>query len=295
MTRLHKKQLAPYFFIAPQMIGYLLFIAGPLIAVFIYSFQERNLLTNINVFVGIDNYKKLFTDDPVFWKTMKNTLIFSMGQVPLNVICSLLLAMLLSKPFRGVGVFRVIIFAPVVTSAVAWAIVWKFMLQSGEAGVVNAVLGFLGMKGPNWLYEPGWAMFSVITNRVLKNVGMNVIIFLAAIMNIPEQYSESARIDGAGKIRIFFSIQIPLLMPTLLMVTIITIIGSLKVFDTIMLMTDGGPSNSTMVLVYYIYRQSFRFFHYGYASSAAVVLFLIILSMTVLQWSARKRISHYES
>lgn len=291
---LRKKNIAGYFFVAPQMIGYFTFVLGPLLAVSVYGFQERNLLLQSSRFVGFANYRKLFLEDPLFWKTLGNTLVFSMGQVPMNIVASLLIAMLLSRRFFGVGFFRTVFFAPVVTSAVAWAIVWKFLLQGGESGVVNAFLGLLGIQGPNWLFDPEWAMFSVIVNRVLKNLGMNVIIFLAAITNLPPQYFEAAKIDGADSFTIFRAIKIPLLMPSILMVTIITVIGSLKVFDTILLMTGGGPSNSTMVLVYYVYYQAFQFFRYGYASAIAFVLFVFVLALTLLQWSARKRISHYE-
>jgi multiple sugar transport system permease protein len=294
MPKIKQGHVTAYLFIAPQMIGYFLFVLGPLVAVIIYSFQERNLLTNTSNFIALENFSKLLFSDQIFRKTIVNTIIFSLGQVPLNIILSLLIAMLLSRSFRGVGFFRTLIFSPVVTSAVAWAIVWKFLLQGGETGAVNALLSVFGIEGPNWLFEEGWAMASVIGNRVIKNLGMNVIIFLAAITNLPEHYFEAAKIDGAGKIRTFFSIKIPLLMPTLLMVSILTVIGSLKVFDTIMLLTGGGPSNSTMVLVYYIYYQAFQFFQYGYASAVALVLFIFVLFMTIIQWSARKRISHYE-
>lgn len=294
MPKMKQSHVTAYLFIAPQMIGFFLFVLGPLIAVIIYSFQERNLLTNTNNFIAMGNFSKLLFSDQIFRKTIVNTIIFSLGQVPLNIILSLLIAILLSKQFHGVGFFRTLIFSPVVTSAVAWAIVWKFLLQGGETGAVNAVLGIFGIEGPNWLFEEGWAMASVIGNRVIKNLGMNVIIFLAAITNLPEHYFEAAKIDGAGSFRTFFSIKIPLLMPTLLMVSILTVIGSLKVFDTIMLLTGGGPSNSTMVLVYYIYYQAFQFFQYGYASAVALVLFVFVLFMTIIQWSARKRISHYE-
>lgn len=294
MYKLNKKHLTAYLFITPQMLGYFLFVLGPLIAVIIYSFQERNLMTNTSQFVGLENFSKLLFSDKIFRQTILNTLIFSIGQVPLNIILSLLIAMLLSKSFRGVTFFRTLIFAPVVTSAVAWAIVWKFLLQGGDTGAVNALLKVIGIEGPNWLYEPGWAMISVIFNRVIKNLGMNVIIFLAAITNLPEHYFEAATIDGANRHQMFFKIKIPLLMPSILMVSILTVIGSLKVFDTIMLLTGGGPSNSTMVLVYYIYYQAFQFFEYGYASAVALILFIFVLIMTVIQWSARKRISHYE-
>jgi len=295
MSGTRKQVLTPYLFIAPQMIGYLLFVLGPLIAVIVYSFQERNLLTGISQMVGFKNFVKMFSSDPLFWKTIGNTITFSIGQVPINIALSLFIAMILAKQFKGVGFYRTLFFSPVVTSAVAWAIVWKFLLQGGDKGAVNALLGLLGIEGPNWLFEPGWAMFSVIINRVIKNLGMNIIIFLAAVMNLPGHYYEAARIDGAGRIRIFFQLTVPLLMPTLLMVTIITVIGSLKVFDTILLLTGGGPNNSTMVLVYYIYYQAFQFFQYGYASAVALILFFFVLVMTILQWSARKRISHYEN
>lgn len=287
--------MTAYLFIAPQMAGYFMFVLGPLIAVILYSFQERNLLTGQNRFAGMANYSKMFFSDPVFLKTITNTLIFSIGQVPMNIILSLFIAILLAKQFRGVSFFRTVIFAPVVTSAVAWAIVWRFLLQGGDSGALNGLLGIFGIEGPNWLREPGWAMFSVIANRVIKNLGMNVIIFLAAVMNLPAHYYEAARIDGSGPVRMFFHITVPLLMPSLLMVSIITVIGSLKVFDTILLLTGGGPNHSTMVLVYYIYYQAFQFFQYGYASAVALVLFSVVLIMTIVQWSARKRISHYEN
>lgn len=295
MPKSKNKDLTAYFFIAPQMLGYLLFVLGPLIAVVVYSFQDRNLLTNTNSFIGFKNYHQMFFSDPIFWKTIGNTLVFSFGQVPINIGLSLFIAILLAKPFTGVGVYRTIIFAPVVTSAVAWAIVWKFLLQGGDKGAVNSILGIFGIEGPNWLYEKGWAMVSVIFNRVIKNLGMNVIIFLAAVMNLPEHYYEAAKIDGAGKLIIFRKITVPLLMPTLMMVTILTVIGSLKVFDTILLLTGGGPNNSTMVLVYYIYYQAFQFFQYGYASAVAIILFLIVFIMTLIQWSTRRRISFYEN
>jgi multiple sugar transport system permease protein len=178
---------------------------------------------------------------------------------------------------------------------VAWAIVWKYLLQGGTAGPVNWFLDLIGIAGPNWLFEKGWAMTSVIVTRVMKNLGMNVLIFMGAVLNMPGDVIEAARIDGARRFTLFFRIKLPLLMPTVMMVTIVTIIGSMRVFDTIKLMTDGGPEGSTMVMVYYIYHQAFRMFDTGFASALAVVLFLIVLALTALQWLGRKRISYYES
>jgi multiple sugar transport system permease protein len=281
-------------FITPQMAGFVFFVLLPLISVFLYSVQEKNLLFGTSVFNGLENFRLLFAD-PLFSKSLVNTLIFSAGVVPLNLIFSLLLALYLGGGKMGTRFVRGIIFLPVVTSGVAWAIVWKYLLQGGDAGPINWFLSLVGIEGPNWLFEKGWAMASVIINRVMKNLGMNVLIFMGAVLNMPGDVIEAAHIDGAKRFTLFFKIKLPLLMPTVMMVAIVTIIGSMRFFDTIKLMTDGGPEGSTMVMVYYIYHQAFRMFDTGFASALAVVLFLIVLVLTALQWFSRKRISFYES
>ena len=281
-------------FIAPQMIGFIFFVLIPLVTVFMYSFQEKNLLFGTSQFVGLGNFIQL-KNDPLFAKTFVNTLIFSAGVVPLNLVLSLWFALSCVKKGIGISITRSIIFLPVITSAVAWSIVWKYLLQGGLTGPVNYFLLLLGFEGVNWLMEPGWAMFSVIVTRVLKNLGMNVLIFIGAVKNMPEDVIEAARIDGAQGLSLFWRIKLPLLMPTVLMVAIVTIIGSMRVFDSIKLLTDGGPEGSTMVMVYYIYHQAFKMFATGFASAIAVVLFSIVLALTILQWSLRKRISYYET
>jgi len=292
--RTRKDAVIGWAFIAPQMVGFVLFVLLPLFSVFLYSLQEKNLLFGTSSFSGFDNFIAL-AKDPLFAKSLVNTLIFSAGVVPLNLIFSLLLALYLGGGKSGTRFVRSIIFLPVVTSGVAWAIVWKYLLQGGTAGPVNWFLDLIGIAGPNWLFEKGWAMTSVIVTRVMKNLGMNVLIFMGAVLNMPGDVIEAARIDGARRFTLFFRIKLPLLMPTVMMVTIVTIIGSMRVFDTIKLMTDGGPEGSTMVMVYYIYHQAFRMFDTGFASALAVVLFLIVLALTALQWLGRKRISYYES
>jgi multiple sugar transport system permease protein len=279
--------------VVPQLLGFLIFTLGPLVMVFAYGLQDRNLLTGRTNFAGLANYAALFGGDPLFWKTLGNTLVFTAGLVPVNVAASLLLALAVAKESRSNSVFRAVFFAPVVTSAVAWAIVWKFLLQ-GEAGAVNRLLSLIGIAGPDWLREGAWAMTAVIATRVLKNLGMNIVIYLAAVTNLPTELYEAARIDGASAFHRFKTLTLPLLMPTTLMIAIITVIGSLKVFDHIMLMTSGGPDNSTMVLVYYIYYQGFQIFETGYASALASILFVVVLGLTVLQWSARKRLAYQE-
>lgn len=287
------ESLSGYSFILPQMLGFILFVLVPLVNVFIYSFQNKNMLFGTSAFCGWDNYEKLFSD-PLFALTLKNTLIFSVFLVPLNLILAMAMALYLGDGRFGTRYIRTIIFLPVVTSGVAWAIVWKYLLQGGTAGPINWFLALFGIQGPNWLNEKGWAMASVIVTRVLKNLGTNVLIFYGAVMNLDSSIVEAARIDGASGFKLFSKIKLPLLMPTVLMASIVTMIGSMRVFDTIKLMTEGGPEGSTMVLVYYIYYQGFKAFKTGYASAIAVILFLIMLVLTMLQWVARKKVSHYE-
>ncbi|HYG60271.1 MAG TPA: sugar ABC transporter permease [Symbiobacteriaceae bacterium] len=281
-------QLWGYLFVAPQLAGFLLFVIGPVVAVFLFSMQQKNLLAGTTMFVGLKNFEQMLAD-PMFTKVLVNSGLFTLGLVPLNLVLALTLAFLLTRNLRGSTFFRTVFFAPVVTSAVAWAIVWRFMLQ-GEQGTVNQLLGYLSVHGPNWLREPGWAMAAVIVTRVMKTVGLNMLLFMAAIQALPREVEEAAQVDGAGTAMVLRRIQLPLLAPTILMVSVITVIGSLQVFDHIMLMTEGGPDNSTMVLVYYVYYQAFRTFETGYASTLAVVLFVAALLLTLLQWSMRRRI-----
>ena len=283
-----------YLFIAPQMLGFLFFVMVPLLSIFLFSFQMKNLLFGTSVFSGLENYRSLAADT-VFSKSLLNTFVFSLGVVPLNLIFALLLALYLGSPRKEGSYIKTIVFLPVVTSGVAWAIVFKYILQGGTDGPLNYALSIIGIAGPNWLHDVKWAMPSVVFARVIKNLGMNVIIFLGAVMNLPKSVLEAARIDGVKKLSMFFKIKLPLLMPSVMMVMIVTVTGSMRIFDTIKLMTDGGPEGSTMVMVFYIYHQAFKMFSTGYASAISVVLFLIILILTLFQWNMRRRISHYES
>jgi multiple sugar transport system permease protein len=281
-----------YLFVAPQVLGFLLIVLLPLLAVLVFSTQQRNLLSGAVTPVGLDNYAAMFSSDPFFGTVLRNSLVFTAVLVPLNVVLALLLALLLTQKLRGIIIFRTLFFAPVVTSAVAWAVVWRFLLQENSG--INALLALVGVDGPNWLREPNWAMFSVIVTRVLKNVGLNMVIFMAALQNIPEDYSEAAKVDGANLWQRVWHIIVPLLSPTIVLVVLITIIGSLKAFDHILLMTGGGPANATNVLVYYIYFQAFKIFQTGYASALAVVLFVITFALTIAQWLVRRRFVYNE-
>jgi multiple sugar transport system permease protein len=284
----HREALEAWLFVSPILTGFLIFFVGPLIAVVIYSTTEWNLLSQQASFVGLKNYADALTQNPDFWHVIRNSLVFAAGLVPLNMALALGLALALSRPFFGVVFFRTIFFAPVVTSAVAWAIVWKFLLQ-GENGFVNQMLAVIGIAGPNWLRDPDWAMVAVIVTRVIKMVGLNMILYIAALQSVPRDYEEAAVLEGASRWQIFRTITWPLLAPTTLVIMVITMIGSFKVFDHIYLMTNGGPENGTLVLAFYIYQQGFKFFNTGYASALAMIMFVIVLALTLLQLALRRK------
>lgn len=281
-----------YLFISPMVLGYLIFLLGPIVAAFGMSLTNWSLFTPAS-FVGFDNYAKALSGDPTFWTTLGNTIYFSLGLVPLNIMLSLSLALLLKQKIMGIGIFRTVIFTPVVTSIVVWAIVWRYIFAT-DAGLVNQLLKLVGIEGPAWLYSETWTMPVVILVSVLKNVGLNMVIFLTALNDVPQMYYEAARIDGASRWKMFSRITLPLISPAVFLATTLTVIGSFKVFGQIYVLTGGGPGTSTYVMVYYIYKQAFQFFEYGYASAIAFILFLIILALTVLQWTMRKRWVHYE-
>lgn len=288
LTLRRKEALEAWLFVSPTLIGFIIFFLGPLIAVGIYSLTEWNLLSQESTFVGVENFRDALTVNPDFWHVVRNSAIFALGLVPMNMALALTLAIALSRPFFGVVFFRTIFFAPVITSAVAWAIVWKFLLQ-GEAGAVNQLLAGIGIDGPNWLREPNWAMFAVIVTRVIKMVGLNMILYIAALQAIPRDYEQAAQLEGASRWQIFRMVIWPLLAPTTLIIMVITTIGSFKVFDHIYLMTGGGPENGTLVLAYYIYQQGFEFFNIGYASALAIIMFAIVLALTIVQLILRQK------
>lgn len=288
MTLKMRETVEAWLFVSPTFIGFLIFFLGPLIAIVFYSMTEWNLLTQDAVFVGVRNFENALLENPDFWQVVRNSVVFALGLVPLNMALALALALALSRPFRGVVFFRTVFFAPVITSAIAWAIVWKFLLQ-GEGGFINQVLAVVGIAGPNWLREPNWAMAAVIVTRVIKMVGLNMILYIAALQAIPRDYEEAARLEGASRGQIFRMITWPLLAPTTLVIMVITTIGSFKVFDHIYQMTGGGPENGTLVLAFYIYQQGFKFFNVGYASALAIIMFVIVMALTLVQVMLRRK------
>lgn len=276
-----------YLFISPVVLGFLIFMAAPIFDALIKSFTNSTLLGETS-FIGLENYKRLLFQDHTFRISLKNTLIYSVGLVPLNIVMAFFMALLLKKKVRGIGFFRTAFFTPVVMSVVAWGIIWKFILGT-DAGLLNLLLRRVGIKGPAWLYSPNLTMVVVIVVSVLKNVGMNMVIILSALHGVPETYYEAAEIDGVTPWKRLTRITLPLISPTIFMLVIVTLIGSLKVFGQIYSLTGGGPGNSTKVLVYYVYEQAFKYYEFGYASAAAFILFLIVLVFTLIQWKLKER------
>jgi multiple sugar transport system permease protein len=281
-----------YTMIAPVVLGSVAFVIVPLAAVLWFSLHDWNVLAGSFVFAGGDNYERMLSD-PGLRDSLLASLWFSIGLVVLNVSLALFLAVLLNQKLPGTTTFRTFFFSPVVVSLVAWTIVWSFLLQAD--GGINGFLAALGVQGPNWLRGEFTSMLAVIVVQVFKNVGLNMILFLAALQGVPEEIGEAARIDGAGAWRRFRSITLPMISPTILLVMILTIVGSLEVFAQIAVLTGGGPGNSTTVLVYYLYQQAFRYNDFGYASAIAVLMFLIVLVLTLVQWQTRKRWVFHEN
>lgn len=292
MTYRTRDAIAGYLFIAPQLIGIVAFVLVPLGLIGYYSLHEWNVLAGTFTFVGMENLERLFTD-PKLLPVLQATGVFSVGLVIFNLALALTLAVLLNRRWRGVTVFRTIFFSPVVVSLVAWTIVWGFLLQ--DNGGINGILAVFGIDGPNWLREGPTAMAAAIVVQVFKNVGLNMVLFLAALQGVPQELKEAARVDGAGDATIFGRIVLPLISPTILLTLIITIVGSLQVYAQIAVLTQGGPGIATTVLVYYLVQQAFDFHHFGYGSTLAILLFLIVLVLTVVQWQLRKRWVFYEN
>lgn len=280
-----------YFFLAPAVSAIFLFFFIPVIAAFFISFTDFDIYTlgdfSTLRFVGLDNYLNLFKDD-LFWTALKNTFYFVIVAGPLSIMISLGAALILNtKLVRFKAIFRLSYFLPVVTTLVAVAIVWRFIYHH-NFGIMNYFIGFFGIDPIDWLGDPFWAMPSIILMAVWKNFGYNMIIFIAGLQNIPEELYEAANIEGANAWQKFKSITIPMLAPTTIFISIITMIGFFQLFAEPYVMTQGGPLNSTLSIVQYMYQEGFRWWNMGYSASIAFVLFFIIFIGTLIQFKVQK-------
>ncbi len=279
--------LTGWAFSAPFVLIFAVFLALPILASLVLSFTSFGLADLQKPFgaqfVGLDNYSTLIHDEE-FRTTVWNTVVYVALGVPLTIIVGLAVAVGLNHAaLRLKGLFRAAYYLPVVTSIVALAVIWRFVYNP-EVGVLNVLLGQLGISGPNWLGDTAWAKLSILAVIVWRNFGMDAVIFLAALQGVSAVLYEAARIDGATSWQIFRKITVPLLRPAILFLTVITTVGYLQVFEEPFVMTKGGPLNSTESVSMLVYKQGFNFFHLGYASAVAYTLFLAIVVLAVIQF-----------
>lgn len=286
---INQKRLAPYIFIAPAVIFFCLLLVYPILFGFLLSFQDWNLLAREASFVGLGNYAKALRD-PLFRKSLWNTVYYTLMTIPPTVILSLILALMInSRLIRYKSLFRVLYFVPVVTSMVAISFVWKWMYNP-RYGLINLALEAVGFTGQSWLSSPTLALPSVAIMMIWQSVGFYMVLFIAGLQGIPETLYEAATIDGANRWQTFSYITLPLLNPTIVFILITSVINSFQMFVPVFMMTSsttgepGGPLNSTRVLVYHLYSIAFRNLDMGYGSAIAFILFAILLIVTVLQF-----------
>lgn len=285
-----RESAAFYLFILPWLVGFLLFHAGPIIISLYYSFTQYNILTP-PWFIGVQNYVDLLADSS-FYKSLYNTIYYTLLAVPLGVVVPLLVAVLLNQRVTGLSIYRTIYYLPSIVPLVASAILWMWLFQP-QWGLINSILRMLNINGPLWLASPEWSKPALIIMAVWAS-GNTVIIYLAGLQSIPRSLLEAAEIDGASRFRRFWNITLPLLTPTIFFTLVIGIINSFQVFTQAYIMTDGGPAESTLFYVLYLFRNAFVSFRMGYASAMAWILFVIILVFTVWQLYLSKHWVHYD-
>ncbi len=279
-------------FASPALVGLALFTIVPVGLSIVMSVFDWPTFGD-RTFNGIDNYVKLFTASPDFWPALRNSAVYTVLYVPLSVALSLVLAIGLGPRIRGRGALRVLFFIPVVVPMVANVLVWKMILQ--PQGLLNGMAqGWFGLSLPNFLADPAWAMTMVVAMSVWQGLGYNMLIFSAALEQLPDSVLEAARIDGARGFRMVWSVMIPMISPAIFFATIMTMITSLQVFAQPQLLTGGGPGNATKPLVMFIWEQGFTFGDLGLAAAAAWILFAIIIAITGVQFAAQRKWVHYE-
>ncbi|PXW85619.1 carbohydrate ABC transporter membrane protein 1 (CUT1 family) [Pseudogracilibacillus auburnensis] len=279
-------------YLLPALILLVVFLFYPIVKTLYFSFYEVGGGGVVNEFVGMEHYQSLFQSEE-FRKSMVATFLFVLYTVPAEIIISLFLAIIASEKLKGIGFFRTVFSSTLGVSVAAGATIFLFLFHP-SLGILNSILGFVGIDSIDWLTNSKWALFSVALTTVWMHLGINFIILLGGLQNISGELYESAEMDGAGYWSRLFKITIPLLSPVLFFVTIIAVIGSFQTFGQIDILTGGGPAGSTNIIVYSIYQQAFSFGNFGYASAQAIILFVIILIVTIIQFSVGEKKVHYQ-
>jgi multiple sugar transport system permease protein len=279
-------------FLAPTLIGLTVLSAGPILASFGISLTKWDLLTPPQ-FVGLDNFTNLLNDSR-FTVSLRNTAFYTLLSVPIGMALALGLALALNQPLRGIALIRTAYFLPVVTSATAVGLVWAW-IYSPASGLLNQAIGVVGIPPQKWITDPFWAMPAIIAMSIWQGLGINVIVFLAGLQAIPQEYYDAASVDGAARWSRFRHVTLPLLTPSLFFTGILSLIGSFQVFDQVYILArPGKPTEATITLVYFIYESGFKFFRMGEAAAASWILFLIVAVLTVIYFRSQRRWVHYQ-
>ena len=277
---INRKKILPYLLVSPYMIHFILFVAFPVGFSIVLTFHKWNIISPME-YTGLNNYIRLF-NDKTFLKSMGNTLIFLVIHIPLQIIVALFLAEILNQKIKLRGVFRGAFFLPVIVSGVVVTILWQ-QLYGFDSGLLNRLLTGIGLGKIGWLTDPDIAMASIAVMATWKNVGLYIILFLVGLQTVPVQYYEAADLEGATHIQKFFKITLPMINPTIFMVVILSTIGGFSLFIEPYVMTGGGPLNSTISAVLYIYKQGFFYYHMGYAATLGLFFAFIILAVVMIQ------------
>jgi multiple sugar transport system permease protein len=276
-----------YVFIAPWLIAFLAFDIVPTLSAFYYSFTDWNVIAKSSNWVGTENYREMFTGDRLFWPSVKNTLYYVAFAVPLGVVAGFVLALLLNTKVKFQGLFRTLFYLPAVVPTVAATMVWLWIFDTRQ-GILNWVLGTVGMDPIRWLTSPDYSKPALIIMS-LWSIGGGMVIYLAGLQNIPQDLYEAADVDGASAINKLFNITIPLMTPTIFFNLLLGLIGSFQVFNAAFIMTGGGPVNSTRFYMLHLYEKAFQDSQMGYACAMAVLLFLVVLMITIfVNWTSKR-------
>ena len=286
-----REELEAYLFLLPWILGFLVFLAGPLVASLYIALSKYNILLPPQP-VGFANFGTMFTKDLLFLKSLRVTAIYTFVSVPLVVVSGYVVALLLNQNVRGLSVWRTIFYLPAVVSGVAVAVMWLWVFNP-DAGIVNSVLWSLGIEGPRWFTDPDWALGTLIITS-LWGIGGGMVIYLAGMQGVPTHLYEACELDGGGAWHRFRYVTLPMTTPVIFFNLLIGIIGSWQVFTNAFVITSGGPANSTLFYVLYLYRQGWEYYKMGYASALAWVLFFIILLFTVVVFKSSGWV-YYES
>lgn len=292
-TASRREAMAAYGFISPWMLGFVGLTVGPMLASLALSFTDDNLVASGTSFVGLDNYEKALFDDPLVMHSLRVTAYYASAAVVLDLVVGLALALLLNAGFRGIGAIRTIYYLPAAVSGVAVSLLWLWIFQP-NGGLANGLLALVGLPGPAWVYSTTWVIPAFVLMS-LWGVGRSAFIYLAILQRIPTNLYEAAAVDGAGSMRRFFRITVPLVTPAIFLNLVLGLIGNFQTFTQAFVISEGGPANASLFYTLLVYRNAFRYFRIGYASALAWILFALLFILTMLLFLSARRWVFYEA